>query len=406
MSDARRERSIVALLGAVQFVNILDFMMVMPLGPYLVEHLGIHTNQMGLVAGSYTASAAVAGLVGSWFLDRFDRRPALFVAMLGLVVGTAAGGLATSLTTLVLARVVAGAFGGPATALSLAIVSDKIPQARRGRALASLMTAFSVSSVLGVPCGLFLAAHGGWRAPFFVVAAMGAVIAAAATFALPSAREHLDDPQPQPTYASMLRRSDVRLAAALAASSMMAMFVLIPQISTFMVFNVGYPQARLGLLYMAGGVTSIVVLRAAGALVDRVGAWRIAALGTLLLVPVLYVGFVVASPATPAAALFAVFMASTSLRNVPFNQLQSRVPSPKERARFMSLLSSVQHVSSALAGVLSSRLLSTRADGGLVGMSTVTYVAIGLSLLAPPLMWRIERLLASRGEAEPQPLRL
>ena len=396
MSAEKSERAIVTLLGAVQFVNILDFMMVMPLGPYLVKDLGIHTNQMGLVAGSYTASAAVSGLVASLFLDKFDRRPALFVAMLGLVVGTAAGGLATSLPTLVLARVVAGAFGGPATALALAIVSDKIPAERRGRALASLMIAFSVSSVLGVPGGLFLALHGGWRTPFFVVAGMGAAIAATATFALPSVREHLDDPQPQPSYVSMLRRRDVQLSALLASSSMMSMFVLVPQISTFMVFNVGYPHSRLGLLYMAGGVTSIVVLRFAGRLVDRVGPTKVAALGTVILMPVLYVGFVVGSPATPAAALFAVFMAATSLRNVPFNQIQSRVPSPKERARFMSLQSSVQHVSSALAGALSSQLLSTREDGALVGMPTVTYLAMALALLSPLLMRFIEHELASR----------
>ena len=88
------ERFIVFLVGAVQFINILDFMMVMPLGPNYARALGISTAHIGLIAGSYTAAAALTGLVAARFLDRFDRRRALGVALFGLVTGTAAGALA------------------------------------------------------------------------------------------------------------------------------------------------------------------------------------------------------------------------------------------------------------------------------------------------------------------------
>src|SRR6187399_778346 len=108
------ERWIVFLIGAVQFVNILDFMMVMPLGPDFAAALGIPISSLGIIGGSYTAAAAVAGIVGSFFLDRFDRRSALAVAMLGLVIATASGGFATGLPSMIAARVLAGCFGGPA----------------------------------------------------------------------------------------------------------------------------------------------------------------------------------------------------------------------------------------------------------------------------------------------------
>src|SRR5205807_3894354 len=122
----------VLLLGAVQFVNVLDFVMVMPLGPDFAAALGIPTSKLGLIGGSYTAAAAVAGLAGSFFLDRFDRRSALGIAIFGLVCGTALGGFAHGLWTLVLARVCAGMFGGPATSLSISIVADAVPAERRG----------------------------------------------------------------------------------------------------------------------------------------------------------------------------------------------------------------------------------------------------------------------------------
>ena len=127
------ERTIVFLVGAIQFVNILDFMMVMPLGPDFARALGFSASHIGYVGGAYTAAACVAGLVGALFLDRFDRRSALAVCMAGLIAGTAAGGFATGLPSLMAARVLAGAFGGPATSISLAIVADAIPAERRGK---------------------------------------------------------------------------------------------------------------------------------------------------------------------------------------------------------------------------------------------------------------------------------
>src|SRR5262245_43552158 len=121
------ERFIVFLVGAIQFVNVLDFMMVMPLGPDFARALGIPTAHLGIIGGSYTAAAAVSGIIAARFLDRFDRRSALAVAIFGLVAGTAAGALAQGMRSLVLARVVAGAFGGPATSIALSIIADVVP---------------------------------------------------------------------------------------------------------------------------------------------------------------------------------------------------------------------------------------------------------------------------------------
>src|SRR5215472_17425164 len=115
------ERAVVFLIAAVQFINILDFVMVMPLGPDFAKALGIDLAKLGMIAGSYMGAAAVSGYAGSFFLDRFDRRQALGVAMLGLVTGTALGGVATGLHSLMAARLVAGLFGGPATSIAFSI---------------------------------------------------------------------------------------------------------------------------------------------------------------------------------------------------------------------------------------------------------------------------------------------
>src|SRR5690606_10505188 len=175
----------------VQFVNILDFVIVMPLGPDFAAALGIPTSLVGVVGGSYTAAAALAGLAGSLFLDRYDRRSALGLAMLGLMLGTAAGGLANGHAGLLAARIVAGLFGGPATSIALAIIADSVPPERRGKAMGAVMGAFAVASVLGVPAGLELARLLGWRAPFFAVAALSLLVTVGVLWRLPPLREHL-----------------------------------------------------------------------------------------------------------------------------------------------------------------------------------------------------------------------
>ena len=72
MVSEQNERGIIALVGAVQFINTLDFMMVMPLAPDFAESLNIPPSSIGIIGGSYTLAAACAGIIASFFLDRFD----------------------------------------------------------------------------------------------------------------------------------------------------------------------------------------------------------------------------------------------------------------------------------------------------------------------------------------------
>jgi len=399
------ERAIVFLVGAVQFVNILDFMMVMPLGPDFARALGIPTSHLGYIGGAYTAAASVAGLAGSLFLDRFDRRKALAVAMLGLVIGTAAGGFATGLPSLMAARVLAGLFGGPATSLAFSIIADSVPAERRGRAMGAVMGSFSIASVFGVPIGLELARRGGWQMPFFAVAGLGAVVAALAIFLLPPMRVHLENrASQQPLQFSHLLSSPlVRLSYLMTALVMMGGFILIPNISAYVQLNLGYPRDRIFLLYAAGGIVSLGATRLAGWMVDQRGALRTGSLGVGILAVVTFFGFAHYLPGLPVLAIFIGFMLGNSFRNVTYNTLTTRVPSPSERARFMSLQSAIQHLAAALGAFLSSRMLSERADGALVGIPAVATVSIGMSLTLPWLFWKIEDGLKRRASRPTPP---
>jgi predicted MFS family arabinose efflux permease len=397
------ERTIVFLVGAIQFVNILDFMMVMPLGPDFARALAIPSSHLGIIGGAYTASAAVAGILAARFLDRFDRRSALAVAMLGLVVGTASGALARGLHALVIARVIAGAFGGPATSLSLSIIADVVPPARRGRAMGAVMGAFSMASVLGVPLGLWLARLGGWQMPFLVVAGFGVIVGLSALKAMPSLRGHITQ-RHDLSLLALLSDGTIRLSLLMVSLVMLTAFLVIPNISAFLQKNLDYPRAGIEVLYMIGGAVSFVVLRLAGRAIDRFGAARVSIVGTVALVAVLYFGFVAPDTmgGTGVLILFVGFMVAMSIRNVCMGSLSTRVPrTPDERAGYMSLQSTAQHISSSVGAFASSRLLTDGPGGRLVGMPRLAMVSVALAPALPPLLAAIGRRVRAREAIPP-----
>lgn len=410
MSDApeallRSERGVLLLLAAVQFVNIVDFMMVMPLGPDFARELGIDPSQLGVIGGAYTASAAVAGVLGSTVLDRFDRRSALMVANLGLAVGTVMGAFATDLGSLLAARVLAGFFGGPATAVAYAIVTDLIPISRRGRAMGVIMGAFSIASVLGVPAGLELARFGGWRTPFVVLAIAGLVVAGVGRALLPPLRGHLQQRGGPPLdVAALFSRPVVAGALLLNLLGHLARFSIIPFISPFVLINMGLPRSELGMLYMVGGVSSLITLRIMGPLVDRLGVTRVFAAGSVGVVLTTGVAFVPDPSWLPPLALFPLFMASTSAANVAQQTLCTAVPGPAERARYQSAQSALQHMGAALGASIGTAILSSDPDrgGSLVGMPMLAVFSMSVCLILPPLaLWVKSTLAAQSGPVAP-----
>lgn len=406
-SQALPERLIISLLFAVQMINVLDFVMVMPLGPDFAAALGIRESDLGYLGGSYTAAAAVAGLIGSTFLDRFDRRSVLLWSLVGLSLATAAGGLATGFGSLLLARVLAGIFGGPATSIGFAIIADVVPGERRGKAIGTLAAAFSVVSVLGLPFSLWLAERSGWHAPFFAVAALGLVTSVLIAVKMPSLTLHLQarrDGLQQAPWSNLVRRPEILQSYAMATLGFLAMFMLIPNLSAFVQHNLGLPRSELGFLYLAGGVASFASMRFAGIAVDRYGSTRVAVGGTLGFVSALIAGFVVTPALISPLGIFLGFMVANAFRMVAINTIVSKIPGPSERARFMSAQSAVQHLSSAAGAVLAARFLATGARGELIGMNRIATAAVVLSVLVPLVMGRIERRMRSRDRREALPL--
>jgi predicted MFS family arabinose efflux permease len=387
------ERAIVRVVAAAQFINVLEFIIVMPLGPDYAKHLGIPANQLSYVASSYTAAAAIVGVLGALFLDRFDRKKALVFSLSGLVLSTALAGMVHSFPQLVAARALAGAFGGPATSISLSIVADAVPDERRGRAMSRVLIANAIATTFGVPAGLDLAQWLGWRTPFLAIALLGVVVVLLAT-TLPPLTAHMRRADALPATVALwnvVRRPTVQLSYLMTVALQMSGFLVIPMLSPYLQLNLGFPRAHLDALYLGGGIAGLVATRSSGRLVDRFGSLRVAAIGLFLLAVVIVLTLTRVPPLAWIAPLFVCFFVALGLRNVAYNTLASKVPAKHERACFQSLQSSVGHVSIALGSALAARMLTTSPSGALVGIAKLGWISIAISALLPLLMWQVER---------------
>ena len=188
---ALRERSVLLILLGVQFTHLMDFMVLMPLGPQFMRIWDISPAQFAILVSAYTLSAAVASVLCGFYVDRFDRRRALLLIYGGFAASTLLCAAAPDFGWLLAARTVTGAFGGIAGAAVYSIVGDVVPDARRGTAMGIVMTAFPISAVAGVPLGLTLANIFDWRAPFVFLAAVSLAVLVLATWLLPRMDAHV-----------------------------------------------------------------------------------------------------------------------------------------------------------------------------------------------------------------------
>ncbi|MDP1651633.1 MAG: MFS transporter [Rhodocyclaceae bacterium] len=395
--DPVRERVLLFTLAGIQFAHILDFMIMMPLGPILMQELAIDAHEFGLLVSAYTFTAGFAGVLAAMFVDRYERKKLLLSMFALFALATLACGLAPSYATLLAARGLAGAFGGVLGSMVHTMVGDLIPFERRGRASGTIMMAFSLSTVAGVPLSLFLANYFGWRFPFFLIAALAVALLLLGLKQLPVMRGHLptavlgEDERAHPLAAmwETLKNANHLRALAFMALMMLGGFTVIPFITIYATANVGIRQEDIPYMYLAGGCATFFTARWIGRLADahgKVRVFRIVACAALL--PLFVQTHLPPAPLWVMVSCATVFFILVPGRMGPAMAIMTSAVEPRLRGTFLSLNGAVQNLFSGIAAYLGG-LMITMEGGQLVGYGNVGLLAMGATLLAIYFVGRI-----------------
>ena len=397
------EKRLLYLLAAIQFFNIVDFMIMMPLGPMLSRSLGINTAQFGVLVSSYTFAGAASGLVFAVFADRFERKRLFITVFACFIASTLACALSPSYEWLLVARAMAGVFGGVLGAMVNTVVADTVAPQRRAQAMGIVSTAFAVSTVIGVPAALWLANHvafsvfAGWRAPFWAVS-LGAVALGAALV------QHLPKGvTPKPAQAGELAAAIGRIRSVLLDANhqralvlmvviMLSSFTVIPYLTIYATRNVGFPESSLWLMYLLGGMVTLFSSPRIGKWADAAGKLKVFRIMLVLsAIPMLAITHVGAVPAWVYLCITTMFFVMVNGRVVPGQALIAGAAHASQRGTFMGLNAAAMSLGLGIASFTGGHLISETSSAQIVGFNWAGYVAVSAAALAFWLAGRVQQ---------------
>lgn len=397
----KNEKILLFLLAAINFTHILDFMIIMPLGNYLMPYFHITTQQFSLIVSAYSYAAFTSGIIAAFVIDNFDRKNSLLFGYSGFIIGTLLCGIAPNYQMLIAARVLAGLFGGLIGAQVLSIVADTFTYEKRGQAMGYLMAAFSVASVAGVPISLYIANIFSWHAPFILVAAMGAVLVPLTRKYLPQMKGHLlkkGERKPVEAFQIIFSRKSALVALLLSACLMLGHFLIIPFINPYMEFNVGFTRNQIPLIYVAGGLATLISAPIFGRWADRYGKLKIMVICILLSLPFVYL--ITNMPRIPFYFVLiatAIWFVVANGRSIAAQAMISNVIEPQYRGSFMSLNSSFQQLFVGSASFIAGLIVTNDADKKIYNYNWVGYLSMAIILLCLYLGVQLNKQMQQKG---------
>jgi MFS family permease len=258
-----------AVLIAVNFVDMIGFMIVLPLLPFYALKLQASPETIGRLIASFSIAQLLAAPLWGRVSDRYGRRPALLIGLSASAIAYVVFGLATSVWLLFLSRLVQGA-GGGTTGVAQAYVADTV-----------------------VPAIGSFAAHLGQAAPGLIAAALCVINVIFAWRWLPesnrepvSSTAQVRKPVWHPAWIA-LRHPGTAISRLLwiYGVGMLAFSSMTSVLALYLGAQFGITEKTIGYVFLYVGVLSFVMRSVLlGPIVDRIGEIWAMRTGTVLLV--------------------------------------------------------------------------------------------------------------------------
>ncbi|HFD2071345.1 MFS transporter [Serratia marcescens] len=382
MTPTRKLTAIALVIAFIQFTNALEYMVFNPIFLYMAADFSVPVSYAGYVSAAYTLAAVISGIGAFYWIGGVEKRRFLLfnVALLGVTTLLIAA--TQQFYWLLALRLLAGLLGGTTMGVGIGLLLNAAPAALHGRMLATVISSFSLVSIVGMPGMLYLCEVANWRVALAAIG--GLCLLAAVLVALFVPR---DAPQPQAAAPVTLDRRLLLFASA-AGLTQFSPMLLIPVLAPLLTQRLQVADAHLAWLFLIGGVAGYLATVLAGRWLQRFGAVTLTVSATLLLLGSLWL----AACGGDRGELFMIaFLAAAYARLVAISSLSMRWPDNRQRAAFGTLQTALIHLSATVAFLLSSALLS----GGLtpLGLQRLLWLCALSAVVAAPLsVWLQARL--------------
>ncbi|MBX7125749.1 MAG: multidrug effflux MFS transporter [Cyclobacteriaceae bacterium] len=232
MPKRPRKFFLVLMLGLLSSISPFAIDMYLPAFSQIAQDFATTPARISLSVVSYFVGLAVGQVIYGPLLDRYGRRRPLITGLSIFIVASIACAMTHSQEELIALRFVQAMGGCVAWVSSMAMVRDFFTLKESANVFSLLVLILGVSPLLAPTVGGFVTEALGWRAIFFLLGGIVAVILAIMVLALPEGHE--PDPhvslKPGPilkTYASVVRTPQFYTYAFSGAFSFAALFIYV-----------------------------------------------------------------------------------------------------------------------------------------------------------------------------------
>ena len=374
------------LLAFIGFIAQVGIAVMLPLLPLFATELGARPFELGLLTSAFAVTNGIGQLGAGFLTDRHGARRllsgglALYSSMNALIA------TAANAAWLLTWRALSG-FGGGALIVSERVyIVEVTPPERRAFANGIVSAAASAGTVMGPAFGGLIAAVGGLRAPFVVVAVTSA-IAFVASLALRRRPVPVTSPDGSSTADGDGRRTHLGAMVALLAANLAMMAGYGAFITTYAPFateRLAWSTVDVGIAFSFFGGGSILLGPALAHLADRTSRRAVALLAPL---PVAAFALAMVMGADRAPVWAVAFLAGGGLTayNAAWYALLADASEVRRRGRNFGIVSAISNTG-IVVGATTATQLWERIDlsVGLASSSAVVLLAmVPLALLRP-----------------------
>jgi predicted MFS family arabinose efflux permease len=241
--------------------------------PDLAKDLGVSLSMAGQLITVFALAYAIGSPLLAVATGRMERRQVLLGSLAVFAVFNVVAAFAHSYAVLMMARLgmaaAAATFMPAASAYAVAIT----PVAHRGKALAIIYTGLTVATVIGVPTGVLIGEHFGWRYSFVIVA--GLAVIAFAGMAVSLAKVRSDTLATLADRVEIARRPEVLGALVVTVLTLTGAFSIYSYLAPFLQQTSQITGTALAVVLFLFGAGSAVGNLLSGSASDRLGPTRI-----------------------------------------------------------------------------------------------------------------------------------